>query len=130
MPTYTANDGVVLVDTNAVGFVRSWEHNENADEIDTPYMGASARVRLPGKPDVSGTVTAWFDDADTAQSALDVADSVDLQIRPRGTGSGLPEIQCSTARILSVNHRGAVDGGIEIEFGYVSDAVADMTAQT
>jgi len=129
MPTYTGNDGVVTADASAVGNLRSWELNITGDEIDTPSMGDTARVRLPGKPNVDGRLTVWYDDADGGQALLVQGDSVALELRPRGTGSGLPEFTLSAARITGENYRGAVDAGLEVEYSYVSDALPDRTDQ-
>ena len=129
MPRYTGNDGVVLIGSSAIGNLRSWELNESGDEIDVPAMGDTARQRLAGKPDVGGSVTMWYDDSDTVQEALDQGDSISLDIRPRGTGTGLPEFTLSSARITSVNWRGQVDAGLEVEFSFVSDAVSSRTDQ-
>lgn len=129
MPRYTGNDGVVTADASAVGNLRSWELNISGDEIDVPAMGDTARVRLAGKPNVDGRITVWFDDADAGQAELVQGDTVALELRARGTGSGLPEMTLSTARIISENYRGAVDAGLEVEYSFVSDALPDRTAQ-
>jgi len=129
MPTYTGNDGVVMSGATAVGNVRSFELNITGDEIDTPSMGDSARVRLPGKPNVDGRVTVWYDDADAGQGTLTQGSTVAMELRPRGTGSGLPEFSLANARISSENYRVAVDAGIEVEYGFTSDALPDRTAQ-
>ena len=129
MPRYTGNDGVITADSNSVGNLRSFDLNVTGDEIDVPAMGDSARVRLAGKPNVDGTITVWYDDADTGQAELVQGDTVALELRPRGTGSGLPEFTLSTARITGENYRVAVDAGIEAEYSFVSDALPDRTAQ-
>lgn len=129
MTRYTGNDGVVMAGANAVGNLREWSLDISGDEIDVPAMGDTARQRLPGKPNVQGTITVWYDDADAGQGALTQGSSVALELRPRGDGSGLPEFTLSTARILSENYRGAVDAGLEVSYNFVSDALPDRTVQ-
>ena len=129
MPRYTGNDGVITVDATAIANVRSWELNIAGDEIDVPAMGDSARVRLPGKPNVDGRVTCWYDPADAGQGDMVQGAEVALELRARGTGSALPEMTLSTARITAENYRIPVDAGMEVEFSFVSDALPDRTAQ-
>lgn len=129
MARYTGNDGVVTVGGTAVANIRTWDLNIAGDEIDVPAMGDTARVRLAGKPNVSGSVTVWWDPADAGQLLLVQGDSVALELRPRGTGSTLPEFTLATARILSENYRVPVDAGMEAEWSFVSDALPDRTAQ-
>ena len=129
MARYTGNDGVVLEGATAVANVRSFEHNETGDEIDMPAMGDSAKVRLPGKPDVGGTIQCWWDPADAGQLALVQGATVALKLQLQGTGVGKPQLLMSTARITGVKFRGPVNAGAEAEFTYVSDTLAVKTVQ-
>jgi len=129
MPRYTGNDGVVTVDAVAIAHIRDWELNIAGDEIDVPAMGDTARQRLPGKPDVGGRVSVWYDDADSGQGDMVQGAEVALELRPRGTGTGLPEFTLAVARITSERFSGAVDAGMEAEFNFVSDALPDRTVQ-
>lgn len=130
MPRYTGNDGVVLVGANAVANVRRWSLDIEGDEIDVPAMGDTAKQRLPGKPDVGGEIVVWYDDSDsTGQGALTQGSTVALELRPRGTGAGLPEFTLSSARITAENYEGEVDNGMPTTFKFVSDALPDRTAQ-
>lgn len=129
MPRYTGNDGVVTVGGVNVAHIRDWELNISGDEIDVPAMGDTARQRLPGKPDVGGRIAVWYDDADAGQGDLVQGDEVALELRPRGTGTGLPEFTLTTARITSERFSGAVDAGLEAEFSFVSDELPSRTAQ-
>lgn len=129
MARYTGNDGVVLEGANVLGNLREWELSITGDEIEVPAMGDTARQRLAGKPDVGGSLTVWYDDADTAQGNLLQGVSVALELRPRGTGSGLPEFTLAVARITGENVRGAVDAGLEVQYTFVSDDLPSRTAQ-
>jgi hypothetical protein len=102
MATITGNDGVVLIDTNAIAEVTSFTINENADRIEDTALGDANRTYKAGLPDVGGTIECWFDDSDTnGQEALDVGSTVNLVLRPAGTGTGLAEWTVS-ADILSI----------------------------
>lgn len=130
MPRYTGNDGTVMVGAVAVANVRSFDLQITGDDIEVPAMGDTARVRLPGKPNVGGTITVWYDDTNTTgQGALAQGAEVNLQLRPRGAGSGKPQFALATARILSENYRVAVDAGIEAEYAFASDVLPVRTAQ-
>lgn len=131
MPRYTGNDGVVLVGANAVANVRRWSLDIEGDEIDVPAMGDSARQRLAGKPNVTGEIEVWYDDSDTTgQGALTQGATVALELRPRGTGSGLPEFTLSSARVISEGYSGEVDQGMPTTFRFTSDTTPDRTAQS
>lgn len=130
MPRYTGNDGVVTVASNAIANLKGWSLEISGDEIPVPAMGDTARQNLPGKPNVRGTISVWYDDADsTGQGALVQGATVALELRPRGTGAGLPEFTLSSARILSENYPGDVDAGLPADYTFVSDALPDRTAQ-
>jgi hypothetical protein len=130
MPRYTGNDGTVMVGAVAVANVRTFDVQIQGDEIEMPAMGDTARVRLPGKPNVGGTITVWYDPANTTgQGALVQGAEVSLQLRPLGAGAGKPQFALSAARIISENYRVAVDAGMESEYSFTSDALPVRTAQ-
>ena len=92
MATVTGNDGVVLIDTNVVAEVTSFTINENADRIEDTALGDSNRTYKAGLADVSGSIECWYDKSDTnGQEAMTVGSTVNLVLRPEGTGSGLAE---------------------------------------
>jgi hypothetical protein len=129
MPRYTGNDGYISVDGDAVGNLKGWSLEITGDEIDVAAMGDTARVRLPGKPNVSGSISVWFDDADAGQANLVQGTEVALELRPRGVGSGLPEFTIPVARISGETYPGDVDAGLPADYTFTADALPDRTAQ-
>lgn len=92
MATYTGNSGVVMAGTNAVGEVVRFTVNQQANRIDDTVLGDANRTYKSGVAEVTGTVECYYDAADTGQSALTIGADVNLDLRPRGTGSGLPTL--------------------------------------
>ena len=91
MTTYLGDDGVVQIGANAVAEITRFTLNESSDRIEDTVMGDANKTYKAGKPDVNGQITCRFDPGDTnGQEALTNGSTVALDLRPRGTGSGLP----------------------------------------
>lgn len=130
MPRYTGEDGAVFVGANQVANVETFTLDITGSAIPLPAMGDSAIVELAGKPRVGGRVRCWWDDTDAlGQGALIQGSVVDLELRPLGTGSTLPQFGMTQCEIDSEVAEFPVEGGISIEFTYRSPALPDRTAQ-
>lgn len=110
--------GVVLEGSNTIAEVTAYDITEDAEEIDASVMGSCTETTLTGKVKVSGTINMYYkrgtgasDPApDTAQENLSAGDTVSLEIRPNGTGSGKPQIDVASTVITQARIAGDVGG--------------------
>ena len=92
MANYDGNDGVVLVGANVVAEVRSFSYQESANTRNATKQGDTIDQIKVGTYAITGSIECWYDDTDSnGQEALSIGAAVTLELRPRGTGSGLPE---------------------------------------
>ena len=103
MATYTGNDGVVLVGASAVAEVRSFTLREDAPRIEDTVLGDANRTYKADLATVDGTIECLYDPAGAGQTAMTIGAAVTLDMRPLGTGSGLPKL------VVPVNITG-IDG--------------------
>jgi hypothetical protein len=109
MATYTGNAGVVRVGTHTVGEVRSFTIREDAPRIEDTVLGDTNRTYKADLPTVDGTIECLYDPADTGQGALTIGAEVNLDLRPRGTGTTRPKLTV-TANITGID-------GPSVQFG-------------
>lgn len=64
MATITGNDGVITINSIAVGNVRNFSIEMKADTIETSVMGQDARTYITGMSSFSGSADVYFDPAD------------------------------------------------------------------
>lgn len=103
MSVSSGNDGAVYIGANPVAEVRSYTVRENAPRIDRTVLGDANRRYMSDVPDVEGTIECLFEPDDTTgQEAMTVGAVVSLDLRPQGTGTGLPTWTVS-ATILSID---------------------------
>jgi hypothetical protein len=89
MASYTGNSGIVMVGSNAVGEVRSFNIREDAPRIESTVLGNANRTYKADLPTVDGTIECYYDPADsTGQVAMANGAEVTLDLRPTGTGTG------------------------------------------
>lgn len=130
MARIRGDDGTVLIGANPIGDVREFSYNEEGNALEAGAMGDSAVVELQSIPRVNGTLRLWFNKDDTEQQALVQGSVVTIELRPEGTGSGLPEFTLTDARIVSERIRQAFGAVVEHEYDYTAPSLADRTAQT
>ena len=65
----------------------------------------------------SGSATALFDEADTAQAAMVIGAQLALILGPRGTTVGFPD-RTGNVIVTSVSESADVDGNVEVEFSF------------
>ena len=97
MAAYHGRGGAILVDSVladtlvAMGEITAWSYNENVEDTEAPAMGQTSKRYLAGLSEAGGTFAVNYDDGDTEQEALEVGDSVKIELWPRGGGSLFPE---------------------------------------
>jgi hypothetical protein len=118
MANHTGSEGVVKVGANTVAEVRDWSLSETADTIEDTAMGDSARTRKPGLTSASGSITAFWDEADTTgQGAMTVGAEVTLNLYPEGATSGDTYATLS-AIITEAGVSASFDGMVEATFSF------------
>lgn len=123
--------GVVMVGAAAIAAVRNYTIDEDGPTVDLPAMGDTLKWKEPQIPDKGGSVECWADETDTAgQGAITIGALVDLEFRPLGDGSGLPEITAQNCRVTRVSRNVPTEGGREFTFDFtLTDTDFDDTAQ-
>lgn len=121
--------GIVLVATNQVASVRRYRLSSGASTEDvTVGGGTGATATAPTLTTISGTIEAFLEPGDAAQQALVAGAIVDIQLRPEGTGSGLPQRQITGAVVTSVDEDWQPSSHNAVSFTF-ENGTEDRTAQ-
>tara|TARA_A100001201_G_scaffold143755_1_gene147234 strand:+ start:3671 stop:4057 length:387 start_codon:yes stop_codon:yes gene_type:complete len=88
MAVHKGSEGVIKVGANTVAEVRSYSLEESADVVEKTAMGDSSRSYLSTLTQFTASVDVFFDETDTAQTALSVGSTVTLEVYPEGTSTG------------------------------------------
>tara|TARA_B110000879_G_C11005190_1_gene444710 strand:+ start:47 stop:433 length:387 start_codon:yes stop_codon:yes gene_type:complete len=112
MSIHKGSEGTVHVGTDAVAEIRSYSIEESADTLETTSMGDSARTHLASLTSFSGSIDVYWDEADTAQTALTVGTSVTIKFYPEGTASS-SKYYSGTAIVTGVSRSASFDGLVE-----------------
>ena len=127
MATFSGNDGVVKIGSNAVAEVKSFTVTEVIETVEDTSMGDSSRTHLPGLKSWNGNLECHFDDTDTAQISLTVGASITLNLQPEGDTTG-DFLLTGTATVTEVTHTNTVDNVVERTFSFVGNG--DLTQTT
>ncbi len=89
MANHKGSEGVAKVGANTIAEVKDWSLSESAETIDDTVLGETARSKKVGLTSASGSLTAFWDETDTAgQGALTVGASITLNLYPEGAVTG------------------------------------------
>jgi len=88
MAVHKGSEGVIKVGANTVAEVRSYSLEESADVVEKTAMGDSSRSYLSTLTQFTASVEVFFDETDTAQTALSAGSTVTLEVYPEGTSTG------------------------------------------
>jgi len=80
MAIFSGKDGIVKIGTDAVGELKSFGIDENADTIETSNMTSSYKTFVAGKTSWSGTFECHYSDTDAGQAAITVGSIVSLSM--------------------------------------------------
>ena len=117
MSVYHGKSGAVDFNSATLGNVTEWTYEEATDEFESTAMGDTAKSYIGGLTDGSGTVTCWWDSADTGQTELTVGASATLILYPRGNTSTYQKYE-GTATILSFSINSTKDSIISVTFNF------------
>ena len=117
MAVHRGSEGVIKVASNTVAEVRDWSLEETAETIDSTELSDSAKTFEVGTTSWSGSLNAFWDETDTAQTALSAGASVSLALYPEGAGSG-DTYGSGTALLSSISKSAGIDGLVEASFSF------------
>ena len=88
MAVQKGSEGLIKVGSATVAEVRSYSLEESADVVEKTAMGDSSRSYLSTLTQFTASVDVFFDETDTAQTALSVGSTVTLEVYPEGDSTG------------------------------------------
>jgi predicted secreted protein len=118
MAVHKGSEGTVHVGTDAVAEIRSYTVDETADVIESTSLGDSAKTFEASTTSFSGSIDVFWDETDTAQTALTVGSSVTIKFYPEGASTG-DKYYSGTAIVTGVsitaNNDSLVEASISIQ---------------
>jgi len=116
MATHTGSEGVLKIGSDTVGEVRSYTIEETVETIEDTSLGDTARTYKVGLSSFTGSMEVFFDETDTAQTAIKTAidgqSTVTFEVYYEGEGSG-NKYFTGTAIVTSLSVNGSFDGMVE-----------------
>lgn len=112
MAVHKGSEGVIKVGANTVAEVRSYSLDESADVVEKTAMGDSSRSYLSTLTQFTASVDVFFDETDTAQTALSVGSTVTLEVYPEGTSTG-DTYYSGSALVTGFTRSASFDGLVE-----------------
>lgn len=118
MATHTGSEGTVKIGSDTLGEIRSYTIESTGETIEDSTMGDAARTYKAGLTTFTAAFEVYFDETDTAQSAVDSGASVTFSVYPEGdtagdtyyTGSGIV-----TGRSITASFDGMVEMSLSIQ---------------
>ena len=118
MANHKGSEGVVHVGTTAIAELRSYEYTHTNEPIDDTVLSDTDRTFVAGLNSWSGSASAFFDESDTnGQEALDIGSAVTLKFYPEGASQS-DTYHIGTGIVESIARRGAIQGMVEVDFGF------------
>ena len=112
MAVHKGSEGVIKVGANTVAEVRSYSLDESADVVEITGMGDSCRSYLSTLTQFTASVDVFFDETDTAQTALSVGSTVTLEVYQEGTSTG-DTYYSGSALVTGFTRSASFDGLVE-----------------
>ena len=112
MAVIKGSQGVIKAGSNTVAEVRSYSLDHNAEVVEKTAMGDSSRSYVSTLSQFTASVEVFYDDTDTAQTALDAGNSVTLEVYPNTAASG-SKYYSGTAIVTGITRQGSADGLVE-----------------
>ncbi len=129
MPATKGNNGLVEVGGSGVGEVRSFSFDQEVDAIEDSSMGDADRTYIASIPTWSGSIEAWWDNADSpGQEDLTIGASVTLSLAPEGSDPGDITYD-GTALLTGVGRTLERDGIVEVAFRFQGTGALTRTTQ-
>jgi hypothetical protein len=117
MANHSGSEGVVKIGTFTMAETRSYTLTETGDTIEDSIMGDSYRTFKTGMKSWTGSVVCFWDETESAQSALTAGASVTLNLYPEGNAS-TDKYYTGTVLVTSIERSAAFDGMVEATFSF------------
>jgi len=117
MANHSGSEGVVKIGTFTMAETRSYTLTETGDTIEDSVMGDSYRTFKTGMKGWTGSVVCFWDETESAQSALTAGASVTLNLYPEGNAS-TDKYYTGTVLVTSIERSAAFDGMVEATFSF------------
>ena len=88
MGVHIGREGIIKVDGVAVASLRSFSVEETGDTVEDTSMTSTSRTFKPTLTSFSGSADVYWDEDDTAQTALVVNSEPQIVFFPEGDGVG------------------------------------------
>jgi len=112
MATHTGSAGTIKIGSNAVAELRSFSIEETADTVEDTVMTDTARSFKPTLTSFSGSADVYWDETDTAQTALSVGAEVTIGFYPEGEAS-TSTYYSGSCIVTGVSRSSSFDGMVE-----------------
>ena len=127
MATHTGSEGTIKIGANTLGELRSFSLETTAETIEDTSMGDTSRTYKVGLKTFTGTASVFFDETDTAQTALVAGAEITLNVYPEGASSG-DTYYSGSAIVTGRTINSSFDGMVEMEISY--QGTGALTEQT
>ena len=126
MATHTGSEGLIKIANDTLGELRSYSLETTGDTIEDTSMGDSARTYKAGLTAWSGTASLYFDEADTAQTALTVGSTITIKVAFEGTSSG-DKFYEGSAIVTGKSVSASFDGLVESEISFTGNGTLSLS---
>ena len=117
MATHTGSEGTIKIGSDTVGELRSFSLESTAETIEDTSMGDTSRTYKVGLKSFTGTASVFFDETDTAQTALVAGAEITLNVYPEGATSG-DTYYTGSAIVTGKTINSSFDGMVEAEVSF------------
>ena len=117
MATHTGSEGTIKIGANTLGELRSFSLETTAETIEDTSMGDTSRTYKVGLKTFTGTASVFFDETDTAQTALVAGAEITLNVYPEGASSG-DTYYTGSAIVTGRTINSSFDGMVEAEISF------------
>jgi len=124
MANHKGSEGYVTVAGNTVAEVRDWSLTISADTVEDTTMGNTVRTYKPSLTSASGSITCYFDEADTtAQGAMTAGADVALVLYVDTDNY----YTAASAIITEEGVSSSFDGMVEATFSFQANGAVTLT---
>ena len=117
MATHTGSEGTIKIGSDTLGELRSFTLESTAETIEDTSMGDTNRTYKVGLKTFTGTASVFFDETDTAQTALVAGAEITLNVYPEGATTG-DTYYSGTAIVTGKTINSSFDGMVEAELSF------------
>ena len=117
MATHTGSEGTIKIGSDTLGELRSFTLETTAETIEDTSMGDANRTYKVGLKSFTGSASVFFDETDTAQTALVAGAEITLNVYPEGASSG-DTYYSGSAIVTGRTINSSFDGMVEMEISY------------